>query len=179
MPRPPHIPSFDAIVGQFVESARSVVDREVSKFADTEHRDFVNAIKAQDFRSFKAFPLSWRTIQKKIRWRRGTKTMIATKTYINAIAVHREPEKGRRWKLRLVVGIDERLPSRDITGKLRPDVSLQRVARIQEYGAPRAGIPARPHWGPWLVSMTQRAKKVRTEIARLVVRDWKRRMSIR
>jgi hypothetical protein len=185
--RKPKIPNFDKVVGAFVDVATEVQVREVKKFAEDHREKFARRIMSQRFDSFKAAPLSPRTQQKKRRLGLPLLTMVATKTYVNSIAVHDLPyvsldmSKKHAWTAdahTMVVGIDPALKAKEAeSGKEREDVTLQDVARIHEYGAPRAHIPRREHWRPYYAVMREEAAKVRARIARLAIKEWKTKLA--
>lgn len=184
-PRKAVIPDFAKLANRFTQFAEHLVTEKVATWADQERQAFVRRIKNQDFPAFRDVPLSWRTLSKKRALHLSLMTMISTGEYVNAINVYRQPlrtattSRGKRKYsgTRIVVGIHPNKRARDeATHELRHDVSLQMVARIHEYGAPRANIPARPHWGPHLLSMHSRARKFRRSLAQLVIREWDRRM---
>ncbi len=170
-----------------ITDAEKVAKEQVHAFAETERRAFVQRIESQRFDSFTAFPLSWRTRLRKRRLRLSQKVMIATREYIRAIKIYEERIErkdgiGPNGKpsssgTRVIVGIHPNKKARDPeTNRLRWDVPLQFVAKIHEFGAPRAGIPARPHWWPHYLVMHANAGKVRQRIAQLVADRWKTTM---
>lgn len=188
-PPPPTIPDFDAFSRLLVETATKVAKVEIQKFAEDERKLFVSDIRAQRFQSFTDLKLSDFTILKKMRYHAPLSTMIATGEYLKSIQVFPGimPQKGhvdfKPWKkpantvFQLTIGIDQNQHARDlVTRRLRPDVLMQDVARIQEFGAPRARIPARPHWGPHFIALTKRAAKLRPSIARLVCKELRTKM---
>lgn len=183
--RKPHVPNFEQVTSAFMARAEDIVHREVRNFADRERDTFVNKIEQQRFDSFHAFPLSPRTILKKRRLRLSQRVMISTKQYVKAIKVYEEPIRQKdgigpngapsTTGTRIIIGIHPNAKAKDEeTGTLRWDTPLQFVAKIHEYGAPRANIPARPHWGPHLRLMHERAVRVRRQIAQLVAAEWQR-----
>lgn len=192
-PRKPHIPDLARIAHRFIADAERVTTEQVNKFAEAERTKFVDRIKAQRFEAFKKIPLSWVTLARKAKHGRGNKTMISTRHYIDSIRVYRDTPRGGS-KVRIIVGIHPNARPFDIaTGRARMQWSLQMVARVQEgltaqlrfaarateHGAPRAHVPARPHWGPHFEDMRTRAPRVRKDIARLVRDRWTANIRVR
>jgi len=180
-PPKPHIPDFTAFANALKVEAIATAKVEIRKFADREAATFVTDIRLQHFAAFAQFPLSWRTLAHKRRYHAPLNTMVATGEYLRSIKVFDGivPQKGhvavKPWKTpkdvvaQLTIGIDPQQKVRDLaTRKLRFDTLMQDIARIHEFGAPAANIPARPHWGPHFVGMSKRAVKLREQIARLV-----------
>jgi hypothetical protein len=173
MARKPHLPDFAKMTGKLVAEAKQAIHDGAKTFATTERDMFVDEIRKQDFKDFKAFPLSARTQAMKRRLGLPLLTMIATGTYLKGIQVHEQKKIEDRNVDQIVVGIDPELPSRDAeTGQLRYDMPLADVARVQEYGSERAHIPARRHWGPHFDKMVKRAKPVRKQILDEIVQAW-------
>lgn len=173
MARKPHLPDFSKIATTVVASAEKSLHDTVKAFAVAEKDAFVERIRAQKFKDFKAFPLSASTQERKRRLGLPLLTMIATSTYLKAIDVHEQKKVSSTTTTQIVVGIDPSLPSKDAeTGRMRPEVPLADVARIHEYGAPKAKIPARRHWGPHFDDMVKRAKPVRKRVMEEVMAAW-------
>jgi len=180
-PPKPSIPDFKDFARKLVVEATATSKTMIKKFAERERIVFAIDIRYQNFVAFAQFPLSWRTIAKKQRYHAPLVTMVATGEYIKSIQVFDGivPQKGhvavRPWKTpkdviyQLTIGISPNQFARDLASRrLRYDTLMQDVARIHEFGAPAANIPARPHWGPHFIGLSKRAVKLRSDIARLV-----------
>lgn len=171
-PRKPKLIDFDKFAKSLAEKAQDIAERKVKDFAQDQCVDFVSRIESQNFESFEAIPLSAYTKHLKKLYLRSQKTMISTHTYLNSIQVH----SNARWctpkgvQKQIVIGIDPSIPARDIQGNVRKGVSLNFVARWQEYGT-SSGIPARPHWGPFLAIIKKRAKALRKSLASEIVAE--------
>lgn len=169
-PLPPpkaRIPPFDeARVRAAAHAAVMAAQTELVVFARSEADIFRRRILAQRFPSFKAKPLSEATLAKKARFGRSLKVMVSTGTYADGIqAIVRQNKKGG---LSVFIGFPSRLRARDTaTGRPRQGVSMASVARWQEMGAPRAHIPARPHWGPALAAMKRRSPAAKMRLMAL------------
>lgn len=179
-----HIPDFNAITSEFVADALVIAEKEVKAYATTEKNGFVNRLRDQKFQAFGAIPLRPSTLAQKRRYRRSLKTMICTGTYIASIKVHENSRNAMVKKVdkQFVIGIDPAVRAIDVTGKVRRKVSLNDVARWNEFGAPRRlknHPPSRPHWDPYLFEMMPRAAKVRREIARLATAKFHANMARR
>ena len=171
-PKPPpkaQIPPFG--MGRLLAAARAavnIVSKEIVAFGQSEADIMKRRIGAQRFDSFKAHPLAKSTLEKKALYGRSLRVMISTKSYVDNIRpIVRQTRGGG---LVVTVGFPNRLRARDtVTGRPRPGVSMSRVAFWQEYGAKRARIPARPHWGPALEAARKRSPAMRARTRGLAV----------
>ncbi len=174
-PRKPHIPKFDqTVAGQMSRDAQRISVREIGKFAEVEKDRFKKRLEQQRFQSFKATPLADSTIAKKRSLGLSLKVMVATGWYVARIMVHSMAVKGGR--LFYIGHGREEFAKDQKTGQLRHDVTLNRVALIQEKGAVRAGIPPRPHWAPGLADLRKRSPAARKKLLHMVIAAWKRKL---
>lgn len=159
-------------------AARQVVNvaaMEMIGFAKNEAAILRRRIEAQRFPSFSQHPLAQTTLAKKAMYGRSLKVMVSTGTYarsIQAIVTH-----GRNGTISVRLGFPNRLRARDTkTGAPRAGVSMNKVAFWNEHGAPRAHIPARPHWGPAMAAARKRSPAVKKRILSLARAQFLRTM---
>lgn len=170
----PHIPDFKKVVVVILKSFATRVEEKVEAYAREHARRFQERIRRQDFKSFKAIPLSPVTIAKKKAAGVDLRTMIATKTYINSIGVHHKTYRKERRKV-WRIGFNPRKLAVDYYGN-KTDITLEEVARIQEHGSHTANIPARPHWRPHALLMRREAEARRRRWKLQAIRDVKKEM---
>lgn len=162
-PRKSHIPKFRTATAS-LRKAKKVADRHVHDFALAEAERFRLRIKEQNFASFARIPLSPITLKRKETLHLDLRTMIATGHYVDSIKV-------LRWvdgkMIRYKVGFTDAARAVDADGR-RTKLLLNDLAAIQEHGSAAQHIPARPHWGPHLRDMHQRATVVVSAIQNAV-----------
>lgn len=167
--KPPksQIPKFSEIMERVQAETKALADTTVKAFATAELKRFQADLRAQRFASFKAFPLSPRTLDIKKEKHLDLRTMIATKTYVSSMKVMRKvlPDGTIQYH----IGFEPHALARDYNNKIT-DITLNEVAYIQEHGSKAAHIPARPHWRPHLRAMTNRATVLRTQILAATVK---------
>lgn len=163
--KPPHIPNFRKMTARLRE-APVVAMTLIRTFAEKEAEIFRNKIENQEFESFDATPLSDDWLAFKAKHNLDLRTMIATKTYVSKIRVFvKDTENGKM----VYIGFDEEDRAVDpVTKELTP-FPLHLLAAVQEFGSAKANVPARPHWGPQLQEIAQRAGGVRLRIQNTVL----------
>lgn len=176
-PPKPHIPNFKAVTRVLRDTARKVVPVEVKRFADGERDNFVRRIEEQDFQSFQMIPLSKSWLARKKAHGADTRTMIATGWYKSQIKVYTRRRSGG-WGQTLYIGFDKRTHARDLDGNVTDFLLTGKpgVAEVQEFGSVKAGVPARPHWGPHYKQMHKDAQQVRKSIRSKIMKEMRRRM---
>jgi len=159
-PKKPQIPKFNAVTQQFAADAMAIADTALRAFADREAKGFQRRIRRQDFASFDRVPLKPSTLARKAMLHLDLRTMIATEHYVTSIGVIR-----RRTALGVnyYIGFGPNAHARNPDGTVSPAL-LNDIAAAQEHGAPASNLPARPHWGPYLQEMANRATVVREKI---------------
>jgi hypothetical protein len=138
----------------------------VTDWAMEEKRAFIERIKKQKFASFKKKPLSPKYLARKIAKGADRRTMIATGHYIRSIKLFRT-RSGKRLLLR--IGFPPNAKAHDLDGK-RTTTPLAITIRANELGSAARNIPPRPHWRPFRLEMKARAKKLRIQIKKAVVK---------
>lgn len=172
------IPAFDlprlqAAARQIVNIAEGEIIANAKLEADIMRRRLL----AQRFASFQQHPLAGSTLAKKAMYARSLRVMVSTGTYANSIQAIVTRLRGGRLQVR--IGFPNRLRARDtVTGAPRPGVSMNKVAFWNEHGAPRAKIPARPHWGPAMAAMRKRSPAVKKRILMLARAQFRRTLKM-
>jgi hypothetical protein len=165
------IPDFPRIAQRIRDVATGLANAAVREFA-TEARDgFQQAIRDQDFASFASRPLSPRRLMEKLRAGADLRTMIATSRYVSSIRVfHARSADGRGGTFR--IGFRTGAMAHNLDGSTA-NITLDAVARINEGIDRRRGTspPARPHWRPYLQGLRRRARVMREDLARRIVRE--------
>lgn len=157
-----HIPHFGRTVAPLRDrKVMPMIRQRVREFAEKERQGFQERIQSQRFPSFQEHPLNPAYVARKKAAGRDERVEMATHTYVNSIKVMEKERKPGLWTV--FVGFDIADRARDLNNNLT-DVSLDTVAKSQEYGVAAIGLPPRPHWKPYLEEMKQRAVAVRTEI---------------
>lgn len=177
-PSKPHVPRFDdAVAGMMAREASVIAAREVRAFAQREARIMARKMEDQRFPSFKANPLAQSTLDKKRAAGRSLRVLRATGEMVGSIRVFvRSTPGGQAFR----IGFHHSKLARDtVTGHPRQGVSMDRVARILEGGAPGARIPARPHWGVQRAIMEARSPAVRARILSMARHAMRRRLGFR
>lgn len=166
-PRRSHIPAFRTVTAP-LSRAQEIADEKVGAFAQSEANRFRGRIKSQAFSSFHKVPLAPVTIQRKTLLQLDLRTMIATGHYTQSLKVVRwVPEPGL---VRYRVGFADNDRAHDEKG-VPVAMTLNELAEIHEYGSAAAKIPPRPHWGPHLQAMTERATVVVSAVQDAVMRS--------
>ena len=164
-PRRSHIPAFRTVTAP-LRHAHEIADEKIGAFAQSEANRFRGRIKSQAFTSFHKVPLAPVTILRKTLLKLDLRTMIATGHYTQSIKVVRwVPEPGL---VRYRVGFADNDRAHDENG-VPVSMTLNELAAIHEYGTSK--IPARPHWGPHLQAMTERATVVVSAVQDAVMRS--------
>lgn len=166
-PRRSHIPAFRKVADPLT-NARKITDAQVGEFARREAASFRAKIRAQDFESFTRVPLSPVTIQQKTLLKLDLRTMIATGHYTKSIKVIRWVPAPRTIRYRIGFADNDRAHDSD---GVPIALTLNRLAEIHEKGSQANNIPARPHWGPHLQGMAQRATVVVVAVQNAVLRS--------
>jgi hypothetical protein len=148
-PKPPEFPDIDELLHGIALIAEGVAKRHLKRFADTTAFKFKSMIEGQKFESFKENPLSAGWAIYKASHGLDPRVMIATKNYIESIAVFKT-DKGFR------IGFKEGQMVEAPDGSAK-DISMEQLAQIQE--------AQRPHWTPFGEIMEGDAKKVAEDIA--------------
>lgn len=157
----PHIPDLRAVAKSLKAVARTTAMEHIEMFAVEERDAFRARIAAQQFQSFAAIPLSPQWLARKKAAGADLRTMIATSHYLGNIKVqHRLHADGSATYM---VGHDDATVAKKLDGT-DADILLQDVAKVQEMGSANHKVPARPHWGPHLNDMHERAPKTRKAI---------------
>ncbi len=164
------IPPFDRKLKAAATTIQATLYRRVARFAEMEKDKFRQRILTQDFLSFSLSPLKANTLSRKKRKGLDERVMIATSTYVNSINVYTRvlSRRSRSWN----IGFHPRKRARDENFKIT-DILLSDLAMIQEKGSNKAAIPARPHWGPNLKDMKERAKQLRSYMKDDILRTLK------
>jgi hypothetical protein len=168
--RKSHIPDFRRLRRVLTAEANAVLERETEAFAEAEATRFRRDIERQVFRSFREHPLTPAYFARKRRAGLDERILIATGWYTDHIRVwrHRSPSgntRERYWR----VGFHPTVLARDAKGRRVP-ITLDRLARVHEFGSAIHRIPARPHWNVHLRAMRERAHDVRARIRREILR---------
>jgi len=159
-PKKAQIPKLTAVMAQVAKDATEIADTALRAFAEREAKGFQRKIRRQDFRSFDRVPLQPSTLARKEMLYLDLRTMMATEHYVNSIQViRRRTAAGINYYIGFGPNAHARNPDRTVS-----DALLNDVANAQEFGAPGANLPARPHWGPYLQEMVERATVVREKI---------------
>lgn len=166
-----HIPTFKAIAPKLTKAVREVLREELDAIAEEEREDFVERIEDQRFASFKRvlYPdspyenrnLSPAWMRRKISHDADQRTMIATGTYVDGIVVRRKLDTGAAGGGTWRIGFNPTKRARNLKGETI-DLTLEELAVIHEFGTLQT--PARPHWGPQLNRIRQRAPQHRVRI---------------
>lgn len=172
-PKKSQIPNFAKLAEKIAKDGRRIADEQMAAFAAAEVVRFKAAIAGQHFASFKAFPLSARTLKEKSEKKLDLRVMIATKTYLDSIKVMRTilPNGGIRYH----IGFSPTALAKNYDGEIT-GITLNEVAYIQEHGSKAAHIPARPHWRPHLQAMALRATVIRARILAATTKLAKQRL---
>lgn len=173
--RKPHIPDFRRLRRTLVAEANAVLERETKAFADAEVALFQQEIERQVFPSFEAHPLTPRYFARKRRQGLDERILIATGWYRDHIRVWRHRSLTNRRERWWRIGFHPRVRARDAAGHILP-ITLDRLARVHEFGSAINRIPARPHWRPHLRDMRVRARAVRARIRAEILRRLRLRM---
>lgn len=174
--RLPQIPNFRRITRQFAEIALATIEREAEAFAYVEVERFKRDIERQVFPAFRQHPLTEGYIRRKRYAGADRRVMLATHWYKDHIRVWRwRPRTGTSRATGWRIGFHHTVRARDLWGRIR-DITLNRLARVHEYGTDDQRIPPRPHWRPHLAAMRGRAMTVRHRIRRQIVVEARRRI---
>lgn len=173
------IPKFSAsLVQAAARMAVVAAGVELVRFARAEADVFRRRILAQRFDSFKENPLAAPTLEKKRRYKRSLKVLVSTGAYARSIKALVYHTKGGGLTVR--IGVPPAQRARDTrTGRPRAGVLMRTVAGYLEGGAPRAGIPARPHWAPGREALARRVPAERRLILRLALAAFRRTLGQR
>lgn len=148
------------------------------EYAEQQKDGFVQRIEDQAFASFQAvyYPesgtnLSPRTLRAKEAAGADLRTMIATHWYKAHLRVFTKQARTKDERTVIRIGFHPDVKPRDLEGK-PVDVEirdlglrgLNAVAMVHELGSIKAGIPARPHWQPYLDTMHRHAPKTRAQL---------------
>jgi hypothetical protein len=175
--RPPHIPNFRRITRQFAEIAIAQVDEAVEEFAHEEVDLFVREIAQQVFPSFRQHPLTEAYARRKRYAGADRRVLMATHWYVDHIRVWRwrppgtSPRRASGWR----IGFHPTVRARDLWGRIT-DITLNKLARVHEYGSRDQRVPARPHWRPHLTAMQGRAATLRQGLRQDIVTEARRRI---
>jgi hypothetical protein len=170
-PQKSHIPDFRQRAAVFRQVAFDVAWDKALDFAHEQRDFFVNRILAQDFDSFRVilYPESGTNLSPKWLARKRAagadpRTMLATHHYIANIKVFQTigPNGGQ-----IRVGFQPGERARTLDNREK-EITLERLARVHEYGSAHIKLPARPHWQPHLNYMKSVASRVRQEIVKEV-----------
>lgn len=160
------------MVQQFLQRLDVLADAVTHRFMESQLEEFKRRIKAQQFESFHAVPLSpaWR--KRKAAAGLPVHTMVATGTYLEAMQVVRKAS--RQGVYSYVIQVDPSVKAVDINGNRRDDITVSEVAFINEYGSQRlpGRPPARPHWGPFLVVFQKNSEKAKADLALAISGLW-------
>ncbi len=174
-----HFPRFDEATATLAAKDVAVsVAVLVRRFADKERRIFQRKIESQRFPSFKEEPLAASTLEKKRRYGRSLRVLMATKQYVDSVAVQ---ERLRGRSRQFFIGQPPGKPALDIrTGHQRRGVTLQQLALWHERGTkhPWAPSPARPHWAVQQEAMAKRTRAIREEARRMALSIIRRRIGV-
>ena len=171
----PHVPDLRKVLRDLHQAAQEQAKKAIIAFARRHRKVFIDRVRAQQFKSFTAFPLTpaWR--RKKQRAGADPRTMIATGHYLNQVktwTAHNPPG------VVAYVGFNPTTRAKNLDGELT-DITLEEVAAIQEGGSAAQGIPPRPHWGPYRKEMQRDAAVLRRDIAARVVKYVSQRLKRR
>lgn len=165
-PQAPQIPDARKLFKRAREVITETVVDEMELWADDIREEFVERIEAQAFASFQVvlYPdngtnLSPEWLARKEAAGADERTMIATRTYIDGIAVFKTYDrKQKKWVVR--VGFHPLAKPRDLKGRLvnieipgTGITGLTALGIVHELGSIKANIPARPHWRPHLTKV--------------------------
>ena len=175
------IPSFQGTLRPFQKVARDIAQKALVAFGDSQALAFQTAIKDQTFDDFKRiyYPdsgtnLSPRWLAKKEVNNADSRTMIATGHYVNSIK--RFTKYGRRGALTVRIGFHHAAKARMLDGSISPELTLDRLARIQEFGSIKTNLPPRRHWRAFLPLVRRASKPLRREIRANILRACKARI---
>lgn len=179
MPRAPKssIPDFSVFAERFTAHALRVAEKALREFAEEQAAaatHFQQLLLSGAEATLGVKPLAWSTIKRKSAYhlRNPAHPLVATGTYAHAIRVNKVTTNDRNV-VRFVIGLDPAVKPRHYDGSLRTDgTTLEDIARIHEYGAPKAGIPARPHWAQFNARLRPMAAKLREKLPDLVMSTW-------
>lgn len=176
-PRPPKVPDLNEFGQRFEAHALSVASAEIQRFAQSQVDEFKRVIYQDVTRAFGGPPLASSTVAAKESHDLAYPNvpLVATQNYVRSLQVINIATYDRN-RVRFVISHPLDAVTRWYDNSPRPDVSLQFVARIHEYGCPAANIPARPHWNPFFTQhLLPSATQLSGKIASLVVATWRPR----
>jgi hypothetical protein len=156
--------SREAFVGAMDVYAQSVADGFRERIADQDFPRFRVILYPESDEENKNLSPQW--VKRKRRKDADTRTMIATRTYVDSIRVWRKllpRRRGGLWR----VGFHRQKRARNLDGEV-VDILLNDVALIHEHG--NAQTPRRPHWGPHLATLKAQAPKARAAIGAKVAK---------
>ena len=157
----PQLPDFKRVIRAF-KGVRAIAEGEIRDFAQVQANEFKVRIRAQDFPSFNAAPLSPAYAKQKERLGLDPRVMIATGHYVGSIRVF--SRKNSDGSITFYVGHDRLDRAEDKDGTPIPSVTLNMIAAVHEKGSSKMNVPARPHWKPHLQDMEREAKDVRARV---------------
>lgn len=161
-PKKSSIPSFKHAAALMVKVGHEIAEVEMAAFAEAEKNRFQQRIRRQNFPAFHQIPLSKLRLDQKAALGLDLRVMIATSHYVNSIKVRRR--RFLNGTVQYHIGFHPSTRARNPDGSLAP-ITLEEVARVQEYGSHAANVPPRPHWRPHLQEMAGRAMVVHRRIA--------------
>ena len=168
----PQIPDFAALTRTFLNQVDAMLQEQTKSFREDQLDEFKKRIEDQGFQSFHAEPLSprWRAAKRKAGL--PLSTMIATRTYLEAIQLVSKATAAGITSY--VIQVDPTVHARDLKGEVRNDITVAEVAFINEHGSQRLenSPPARPHWAPFVVAFGESVKEKKAEIAQEVTALW-------
>lgn len=173
--RKPSLPDFRRLRRTLAAEATAVLERETRAFADREVALFRQEIERQVFPSFAQHPLTPAYFARKRRAGLDERILIATGWYTDHLRVWRHRSLVNRRERWWRIGFHPTVLARDAKGRRVP-ITLDRLARVHEFGSAIHRIPARPHWRPHLRAMRVRAREVRARIRQEILRRLRIRM---
>jgi hypothetical protein len=175
------IPSFTKTLRPFIASARTIAHAAVTEFGAEQAEAFQAAIRDQVFADFTRifYPesgtnLSPRWLAKKELHHADSRTMIATGHYVKSI--RHFTRYGRRGALTVRIGFHQASKARNLDGSIASDMTLNRLARIQEFGSIKTNLPPRKHWRAFMPSVRAAGRPLRREILARIMRASKVRL---
>lgn len=156
--------SREAFVGAMDVYAQDVAAGFRTRIADQDFPRFRVILYPDSDEENKNLSPQW--VKRKRRKDADTRTMLATKNYVDSIKVWRKLHSRRRgglWR----IGFHRQKRARNLDGEI-VDILLNDVALIHEHG--NSQTPRRPHWGPHLATLKAQAPKARAAIGAKVAK---------
>lgn len=162
--KPGQFPPVEKIFKRLDEIAIQELDARLYAFAVQQLNSFKQRLYKQLFLSFTDIPLSLRYLMWKIDNELDERVMIRTGHYVRSIKLQtRELISDSSWTKTYYIGFDR--GARAVDENNNPiALTLDLLAKVQEFGSELRNIPARPHWRPMLAIIRGRAPALRKDV---------------